>query len=309
MRTLYTMEHPADEPVSPRVLLHHFDGAMDAGHAGSLAVEQLLLTLPHSRLATFDVDRLVDYRARRPYMTFDTNTFSEVAMPELVLDLVQDDDGEELLVLHGAEPDYRWQEFAEAVTHLALSMGVTQAVGVGGIPMAIPHTRPTYVHLHGSQPDLLPSQPEVFGRVELPGSMSAFLELRLGQAGLDSRGASAAVPHYVARDNFPQGASALLRAVAEGTGLALPVGDLEAAAAVNRAEIDAEAAKQPEVAAVVSALEAQYDAMAPQAGVAAAQGGTGVDLPSAEEIGARLEAFLEANEADDPGRLDPGPRD
>ncbi|WP_103064046.1 PAC2 family protein [Actinomyces qiguomingii] len=296
MRPLYTVEHPEGEPVSPRVLLYHFEGAMDAGHAGSLAVEQLVMTLPHTRLATFEVDRLIDYRARRPIMTFDRNTLTEVVMPELVLDLLQDDDGEDLLLLHGSEPDYRWQEFTEAVTHLAVSMGVSQAVGISGMPMAIPHTRPTYVHVHGSQPDKLKSHTEVFGRVEFPGSMSSFLELRLGEVGIDSRGLSASIPHYIARDDFPQGAAALLRAAADNTGLALPLGDLEAAANINRAEIDAEAAQQPEVSAVVTALEAQYDAMLQQAEGMSFEGSPTLDLPSADEIGARLEAFLEANE-------------
>ena len=263
MGPLYTVEHPAEDPVTPRVLLHHFDGAMDAGHAGALAIEQLLMTLPHERLATFDVDTLIDYRARRPVVTYATHTYESVIMPELVLDLLQDDEGEDLLVLHGAEPDFRWNEFVGAVTHLAVSMGVSRAVGMTGLPLATPHTRPTYVHHHGNRPELLPEQPDFFGRVEVPGSMSAFLELRLGQAGLDSRGLSA--------------------------------GDLEAAANINRAEIDAEAAGQPEVAAVVSALEAQYDAVAP---VSSADLARIVDVPSADEIGARLEAFLQAAEAD-----------
>ena len=166
----------------------------------------------------------------------------------------------------------------------------------------MPHTRPTYVHHHGSQPDLLPNQPELFGHVELPGSMSAYLELRLGELGLDSRGVSAAIPHYVARDEFPQGASALLTAVVQATGLALPVGDLEAAASINRAEINAEAAQQPEVSAVVSALEAQYDAMAPRIAIDEVDTSAPIlNLPSAEEIGARLEAFLEANDSGDLG--------
>ena len=294
MGPLYTIEHSAEEPVSPRVLLHHFDGAMDAGHAGALAIEQLLMTLPHERMATFDVDTLVDYRARRPIMTYATHTYESAVMPELALDLVQDDEGEDLLVLHGAEPDFRWNEFVGAVTHLVVSMGVSRAVGMTGLPLATPHTRPTYVHHHGNRPELLPDQPDFFGRVEVPGSMSAFLELRLGQAGLDSRGLSAGIPHYVARD-------ALLAAVSASTGLALPVGDLEAAASINRAEIDAEAAGQPEVAAVVSALEAQYDAVAP---VSSTELAHLVDVPSADEIGARLEAFLEAAEADDAWRLD-----
>ena len=301
MGPLYTIEHSAEEPVSPRVLLHHFDGAMDAGHAGALAIEQLLMTLPHERMATFDVDTLVDYRARRPIMTYATHTYGSAVMPELALDLVQDDEGEDLLVLHGAEPDFRWNEFVGAVTHLVVSMGVSRAVGMTGLPLATPHTRPTYVHHHGNRPELLPDQPDFFGRVEVPGSMSAFLELRLGQAGLDSRGLSAGIPHYVARDDYPAGAAALLAAVSASTGLALPVGDLEAAASINRAEIDAEAAGQPEVAAVVSALEAQYDAVAP---VSSTELAHLVDVPSADEIGARLEAFLEAAEADDAWRLD-----
>lgn len=301
MGPLYTIEHSAEEPVSPRVLLHHFDGAMDAGHAGALAIEQLLMTLPHERMATFDVDTLVDYRARRPIMTYATHTYESAVMPELALDLVQDDEGEDLLVLHGAEPDFRWNEFVGAVTHLAVSMGVSRAVGMTGLPLATPHTRPTYVHHHGNRPELLPDQPDFFGRVEVPGSMSAFLELRLGQAGLDSRGLSAGIPHYVARDDYPAGAAALLAAVSASTGLALPVGDLEAAASINRAEIDAEAAGQPEVAAVVSALEVQYDAVAP---VSSTELAHLVDVPSADEIGARLEAFLEAAEADDAWRLD-----
>ncbi len=301
MGPLYTIEHSAEEPVSPRVLLHHFDGAMDAGHAGALAIEQLLMTLPHERMATFDVDTLVDYRARRPIMTYATHTYQSAVMPELALDLVQDDEGKDLLVLHGAEPDFRWNEFVGAVTHLVVSMGVSRAVGMTGLPLATPHTRPTYVHHHGNRPELLPDQPDFFGRVEVPGSMSAFLELRLGQAGLDSRGLSAGIPHYVARDDYPAGAAALLAAVSASTGLALPVGDLEAAASINRAEIDAEAAGQPEVAAVVSALEAQYDAVAP---VSSTELAHLVDVPSADEIGARLEAFLEAAEADDAWRLD-----
>ena len=220
MGPLYTIEHSAEEPVSPRVLLHHFDGAMDAGHAGALAIEQLLMTLPHERMATFDVDTLVDYRARRPIMTYATHTYESAVMPELALDLVQDDEGEDLLVLHGAEPDFRWNEFVGAVTHLVVSMGVSRAVGMTGLPLATPHTRPTYVHHHGNRPELLPDQPDFFGRVEVPGSMSAFLELRLGQAGLDSRGLSAGIPHYVARDDYPAGAAALLAAVSASTGLA-----------------------------------------------------------------------------------------
>ena len=295
-RPLLNMEQAqASRLTRARVLLHHLDGAMDAGHAGALAVEQLLMTLPHERLATFDADALVDYRARRPLMVYSSRRYQSAVMPQIVLDVLQDDDGESLLLLHGAEPDYRWEDFLAALTRVVTTMGVTQVVGMYGLPLAVPHTRPTFVHHHGSDASKLPDQPDFFGTVELPGTMGAMIELRMGEIGLDSQGLSAGVPHYVARDDYPAGAAALLAAVSESTGLALPVGDLEAAASINRAEIDAEAAGQPEVAAVVSALEAQYDAVAPVSSADLAQA---VNVPSADEIGARLEAFLQAAEAD-----------
>ncbi len=298
MTPLYTMDHAADEPVHPRVLIHQFDGAMDAGHAGALAVEQLLMTLPVERFVTFDADSLVDYRARRPVMTFENWSYKEASTPELVIDLLHDDDGEPLLLLHGAEPDYRWEEFTSAVTHLVRTLGVEQVVGMTGAPLAVPHTRPTHVLQHGAQPERLPAQPDFFGRMELPASIGTFLEMRLGESGVESRGVTASIPHYLARDDFPQGAAALIGAAAGVTGLALPVGDLEAAAAANRAEIDAETAGQAEVGAVVAALETQYDSVVP----GRANIGSADDIPSADEIGARLEAFLEANDAQDFGR-------
>lgn len=294
---LYTWDHPDGQPIRADVLLYHLDGAMDAGHAGALAVEQLLMTLPFQRVATFNVDSLIDYRARRPIMTFEEHSYTGVEEPELVLDLLQDDDGRELLLLHGDEPDYRWQEFVASVLHIVHTLDVRQAVSLTGMPLAVPHTRPVYVHYHGSRPELLPEQPDFFGHAEFPAPLAGVLELRLGQAGLDSRGLTAGIPHYVARQDYPAGAAALIAAAASAAGLALPVGDLEAAAAANRAEIDAEAAEHPEVAAIVSALEAQYDQLTPLKADAEAMSRL-LDVPTADEIGARLEAFLEANDAD-----------
>ncbi|CAO0825084.1 hypothetical protein SMICM17S_03445 [Streptomyces microflavus] len=52
------------------VMLYHFDGYIDAGETGEQIVDGLLETLPHQVVARFDHDRLVDYRARRPLLTF-----------------------------------------------------------------------------------------------------------------------------------------------------------------------------------------------------------------------------------------------
>ncbi len=52
------------------VLLYHFDGYIDAGETGDQIVDRLLGGLSHRVVARFDHDRLVDYRARRPLLTF-----------------------------------------------------------------------------------------------------------------------------------------------------------------------------------------------------------------------------------------------
>ena len=57
------------------------DGYVDAGSGVQLAVRELLKALPHEPVAEFDVDQLVDYRARRPTLTFVTNAFTDYDDP------------------------------------------------------------------------------------------------------------------------------------------------------------------------------------------------------------------------------------
>lgn len=47
MQTLYTMNLERHAQIHPRVLLHQFDGAIDAGNAANLATEQLQIGRAH----------------------------------------------------------------------------------------------------------------------------------------------------------------------------------------------------------------------------------------------------------------------
>lgn len=296
-RDLYDFN--ADRAEQAPVLIHALEGGMDAGHAGALVAEHLLETLRSERIATFDVDQLVDYRARRPPMVFSRLSYTDYEEPVIALDLLHDDEGTALLLLHGPEPDFQWNRFVAAVVGLVEQLGVRTAIGVHGVPMAVPHTRPTTITAHASRSDLIEPQRGFMGTFQLPGSVAGLLELRLGEQGHDSIGYSANVPHYLAQADYPQAAAELVRRVAATTGLALPVGGLEAAAAENARQIAAQIEQSAEVGAVVHALEQQYDAFV---------GGSVVghptllaeseDLPTADEIGAELEAFLAERSAD-----------
>ena len=297
---LYSFE--TDTPLGDlraSVLLVSLDGFVDAGQVQRLVTDHVLATLPHTVVASFDIDQLMDYRGRRPAMIFDRDRWSSYDDPALLLYRVTDADGQPFLVLSGHEPDYQWERVVEAVHQLNQVLGVTLTVSIHGIPMAVPHTRPIGRTVHATAPRLIGEHDALFGAVQVPGSLSGLLEMRLGESGHDAIGFAIHVPHYLAQARFAGAALVGLESLVAATGLNIPDEDLVTLAGQNRAEIAQEIAGSEEVTQVVEALERQYDAYIQgreRPGLLA----TDIrDLPTADEIGAEFEKFLRA-QTDEP---------
>jgi predicted ATP-grasp superfamily ATP-dependent carboligase len=293
--TLYTTGSSVDAIGETPVLVHALTGGMDAGNAGAIAVRQLLGTMPAQRVATFDTDTLLDLRSRRPAMTFSDGRWVDYDEPVLAVEAVRDHSGRSMLVLHGHEPDTRWEAFARAVGEIARDFGVELVVGMQGVPAAVPHTRPSVISTHGTDRDaggrLMPG-PNIFsGNFQAPGSAEALLDLRLAEQDMPVLGLAVHVPHYLAASEYPMASAALLRNLSTATGLSLPVGDLESMTARVLASIDEQVAESEEVQAVVKSLEERYD-RSPIAIAAGLSDGVSDEVPTADEIGAELEAFL-----------------
>ncbi|MEV4544147.1 PAC2 family protein [Micromonospora sp. S4605] len=274
------------------VLIQALTGFVDAGNATRLAREQLLNSLESRPIARFDVDQVFDYRSRRPVMTFVEDHWESYDAPKLELHLLHDDDETPFLLLTGPEPDLQWERFVAAVAGLSARLDVRLTVGLNSIPMAVPHTRPTGVTAHATRRDLIAGYEPWLQRVQVPGSVGHLLEYRLGEQGRDALGFAAHVPHYVAQSEYPAAAEVLLASVSRSTGLLLPRDGLRASAEVVRVEIDRQVAQTEDAAALVQALEEQYDAFARGRGeknLLAAETGP---LPTADELGAELERFL-----------------
>jgi hypothetical protein len=282
------------------VLVHSMSGFLDAGSAGRLAVAQLLSTLEHRPIATFDVDALFDYRARRPRMTFVSDHYESLELPELVMSAVRDAGGTPFLLLHGVEPDLGWQRFVAAVGSLVELLGVRLTVGMHAVPWPAPHTRPVGLTAHATDRTLVAGRTSWVGALEVPGHLAGMLELHLGATGHPAMGYAAHVPHYLAALEYPRAALALLEAVATSTGLVLPLDSLREAADRTDRETDAQIATNPDNVEAVNALEQQYDAFVAQQGVPGQPPYGG--LPTGEDIAAQVERFLA--EMDDRGRDD-----
>lgn len=301
-RQLYDLtDAAADYPGDGRgpVLLHALTGFIDAGSAGRLAADHLRENLPSRVVATFDVDLVLDYRARRPAMTFSEDHWSAYERPVLQIEELVDADGQRFLLLTGPEPDVQWERFTAAVVDVVRRLGVRLTLGIHAIPMAVPHTRPSGLTAHATRPEILGEHRSWVGTVQVPGNVAALLELRLGEAGRDAGGYAVHVPHYLAQSEYPQAAVHLLEAVSALAGLRLPVAGLHEAAARTRAAVDEQIADNAEVQEVVRALEDQYDAFVggERRSLLADPPSPTAPLPTAEELGAELERFLaEENE-------------
>ena len=192
--SLYTLvdDHELLDPV----LLAAFDGWVDAGSAATTALA--ILADDGDVVATFDADRLFDYRARRPPLEIVDGRLTTLTWHELVLRRTRLDE-RDLLVLVGPEPDYRWRAFTADVVDLSQRLGVAQWISLGAIPAAVPHTRPVPIIGTEASPGLLRGDvmagPE--GTLRVPSALVSALELEVSAAGIPALGYFAQVPHYV----------------------------------------------------------------------------------------------------------------
>lgn len=299
---LYELSDELPEMGQP-VLIQALTGFVDAGNATRLAREHLRSTLAARPVARFDIDQLLDYRSRRPTMTFVQDRWADYDEPQLQLELLRDDAGTPFLLLSGPEPDLQWERFTSALIALIRRFDVRLTVGLNSIPMAVPHTRPTGVTAHATRRELIAGYEPWLQRVQVPGSAGHLLEYRLGQQGSDAMGFAVHVPHYVAQAEYPAAAELLLTSVSRATGLLLPTEGLRTAADAVRDDIDRQLAQTEDAGELVRALEQQYDALSRGRGGANLLAAESVPLPTAEELGAELERFLaeQGRPGDTPG--------
>ena len=271
--SLYRLTDPPDL-VAPTILAA-FDGWVDSGSAATTAAE--LLADGGTYIATFDADLLFDYRSRRPTLDIVDGRLAELTWPELTLKHRRVDE-KDLLVLTGAEPDFRWREFAAAMVELVKQLGVTEWISLGAIPAAVPHTRAVPIMGTESAPGLLRAdvRPGPQGTLRVPAAALSILEMRLAEAGIPALGYFAQVPHYVSGP-YPVAALALLRSVERHLGIEVAAIALEEEARQLRTRLDLATGADESTRAYVERLESMVDEER---------------LPAGDELISEIERFL-----------------
>jgi hypothetical protein len=259
---------------SPSVVVA-LDGWVESGSAATAAASTL--AQGGRIVATFDADAIFDYRARRPTLQIIHGKPRTLEWPELTMRAVQAG-GRDILVLTGAEPDYRWHELSADIATLANHLDVAEWISLGAIPAAVPHTRPVPILGTVSKSGLLKGDvlrgPE--GVLRVPAAAISVFDIAVTKSGIPAVGYFAQTPHYVSGP-YPQASIELLRALGNHLGTVLDEGDLAEEARTIRIRLDAAAAREETTKTYVERLETLVDE---------------ARLPSGDDLISEIEQFL-----------------
>ena len=274
-----------DEPV----LFLGLEGWIDAGHGASSVADTITSYADTILVASFDTDRLIDYRARRPVVHLVEGSITDLTWPTVELVAVADSDGREALLLQGSEPDFEWMAFSGVVADLALQFDARLTVALGSYPAAVPHTRPCRVTATGTSRPLVEQIGFVGGRLDVPGGLHAVIETKCASAGIPGVGLWAQVPHYAGAMAYPAAGVALLQAIEAVAGRRFDLGELPVQAAAVDQRLDRLIARSDEHQRLVAKLEQQADQLNDQ----------DEELPTGDELAEELQRFLRDHDGED----------
>lgn len=261
--------------VAPTVIVA-FDAWVDAGSAATSAVAALVDD-DAPTVASFDVDLLYDYRARRPTLDIIDGRPAKLSWPELAIRRTKLREID-VLALTGPEPDFRWRELADDLAAFARQLEVGQWISLGAIPAAVPHTRPVPILGTESSPGLLRADvaPGPAGLLRVPAAAVSVLDMAVAEAGIPALGYFAQVPHYISGEYAPA-AVALLDTLGRHLDVEIDSGELRSEAQLLRTRLDTATAVDEKTRSYVERLEQMVDE---------------ARLPAGDELISEIERFL-----------------
>jgi hypothetical protein len=258
------------------VLVAAFDGWIDAAGAATACANHV--AEGGRVVASFDVDSLNDYRARRPVLDVVDGVLARMQWPDIVLRHVAFG-GRDILVLVGPEPDYKWKQLGDDLLELALRLGVVEWISLGAIPAAVPHTRPVPVLATASTGASLRDgeQQGPGGVLRVPAAALSAVEMTVAGAGIPAVGYYAQVPHYIGATAYAPATLALLQHLERRLGVTIPLGTLGDDALAQRQRLDAAIAEDEDSKEYLARLEALASEER---------------MPSGDEIASEIERYL-----------------
>ncbi len=272
-------------------LLAGLNGFTDAGGSISQTADHIFANFDTELVICFDNEALLDYRSRRPVMYFEKDHISSYEPAVLGIYLVHDEAGQPFLYLHGYEPDFKWERFADAIVQIVEDFAITEFIWVHSIPFPMPHTRPVGITVSGNRGDLIAKYSEWKPETQVPGNVLHLLEYRLTELSVSSVGFVLLIPHYIADSEYPKAAVTAFELISAASGLVFPTDSLREQNEKFERKLNQQVSENEDLSRMVANLEQGYrnERVGP---VQAAVRRPEQDIPSADDIAAQLEDYL-----------------
>lgn len=288
---LFDVVNPQVEVPLGLRMIASVNGFTDAGSVIEQMTHNILNRLDAELVIRFDNDELLDYRSRRPSMFFEKDHLSSYEPPLLGIYLVRDEAGIPFLFLHGYEPDFKWEAFADAIEEIIEIYAVVDFTWVHSIPFPIPHTRPVGVTVSGNRKDLIERFSEWRPETGVPGNIVHLLEYRLSEIGLPVTGFVLLVPHYLNDSDYPIAAVSGFELLTSATSLVFPTDHLRDEGKNFLERLAKKLEENADLATLVNNLEQGYQSHRAETFGAVVTPPKSSE-PDVEELAAELEDYL-----------------
>jgi proteasome assembly chaperone (PAC2) family protein len=267
------------------VMLVGLEGWFDVAGAATHAVSAFTNDDSTLIVGSIDPDVFYDFTQQRPQVSIDDG-LRHIIWPGNDFCVRRNPGHRDVVGLIGVEPHLYWNTYVDAVITVAQALGCEAIVTVGSAAEAVPHTRTPKVtgstantELAGRLGLVAPSYQGITG---IAGVLNAELE----QRGIPSISLRVGIPHYLMNAEHPQAAAALVRHLSHVLDVPTSV-DLGDQVTTWRHVHDEIIANDEQLSMYVRMLEAEFDRRAE------------AEIPSADDLGAEFEAFLDDLRDDD----------
>ncbi|MEY2840898.1 MAG: hypothetical protein RLY74_39 [Actinomycetota bacterium] len=226
----YTLRKP--------IMISAFSGWNDAGEAATSALDHLLASWSHHKLATMDPEEYYDFQVNRPSISLDAKVVREIVWPNtLIFEVSTPQLAHDFLIVKGIEPSMKWRSFTRELLDLADDYEVGMSVALGSLLADVPHTRPIVVTGSGAHPDVANKLGVEVSRYEGPTGIIGVLQDSAFRRDIDAVSLWASVPHYVSTPPCPKATLALINSLEDFLSIQIPHGDLSDKLALEDAEV------------------------------------------------------------------------
>jgi predicted ATP-grasp superfamily ATP-dependent carboligase len=241
------------------VIVAAFEGWNDAGDAATTAVRHLRDRLRARPFAELEPEEFFDFTSTRPVVEITGGRTRRVNWPRTELAAADAAGPADVITLVGIEPQLKWRTFCDELVTVARATNARLVLTLGALLAEVAHTRPTTVFGTSYDDDIADSlglQPSSY---EGPTGIVGVLHAACIEAGIPSASLWAGVPSYVPGAPSPKAALALVQRLVDLLNIAVPVTDLEIAAAAYERQVTRLVSEDEETAAYVEQLETHYD--------------------------------------------------